>query len=702
MAATNPTSVEQQVGPGAKPGSPRRRRVRVVLGAFLCCLGGVLVVPAVRYLGTEPPPAAKAVPEPAGLPADALRSPEEEIVHIDGWIREGSYEAALARCRRLAEEAVAATRNALDYRTALCLEGLGRPQPALEVYRAVASRGASTRAGAAAALGQARCWLRLGRAADAKGLLSVLLLRSAEPALQTHPLLSDATYLLAVALTVEAMPGDRPGPLDDHTVAGPVAELPVGLMLDWVPLTEPAEGAGGGKGEDSVSVRRLGARPEEVLVSATVPRGSVLELLERVAWQAQLKTRWADDARLQVAGRSLDVRVDQMPLPDLLRALGVTTGLDWEMDGDTLALALAPPPGDRRGEAGRLSAARRALRGAIVTYPDHPLIAAAYLELGNLEAHEGHWKEAVVWYERLLRELPRSAVSVEANYNLAVAQARLGERSAARNSFYWVGDRAPGHELAPLAYLKIGRTYLDDDDPVGATRPLRRAMTAAPGSETLAAAAVTLAAACLLTDNPRAARAALREARGALDAEPFHSPAAFLDALARYRLLPESRRGSRQSGELLAALLAARDTNLLGPTGARLVGRAYRDLGMAEEMAATYEKALRGLDGPVALAMTADLAEHLYRTGRRREARERFELVASRPGGDSFQARLRLAEITLQDHEADDCLRRCRALLKDYPAADLTPVLQVMGKAFAQKGDHDKAAQCFAGKVPSL
>jgi hypothetical protein len=44
------------------------------------------------------------------------------------------------------------------------------------------------------------------------------------------------------------------------------------------------------------------------------------------------------------------------------------------------------------------------LRDAIVTYPDHPLIAAAYLELGNLEAHEGHWKEAIGWYERMLRE----------------------------------------------------------------------------------------------------------------------------------------------------------------------------------------------------------------------------------------------------------------------------------------------------------
>jgi hypothetical protein len=177
-------------------------------------------------------------------------------------------------------------------------------------------------------------------------------------------------------------------------------------------------------------------------------------------------------------------------------------------------------------------------------------------------------------------------------------------------------DRSPGHELALLACLRIGRLYLEDNDPVGATRPLRRAMAAAPQSGTLAGAAVTLAAACLLTDNPRAARAALREARDSLTAEPYRGTAAFLDALARYRLLPESRRGHRESGEVLAAILAFREPAVLGPAGALLIGRAYGDLGMAEEMAATYETALRTLDCPLSQELTADLAEHLYRTGR--------------------------------------------------------------------------------------
>jgi hypothetical protein len=105
----------------------------------------------------------------------------------------------------------------------------------------------------------------------------------------------------------------------------------------------------------------------------------------------------------------------------------------------------------------------------------------------------------------------------------------------------------------------------------------------------------------------------------------------------------------------------------------------------------------------VARAVQAeDLAEHLFRTGRCGEARTRFEALASQPGKHAFHAELRLAEIALHDHQIDDCLQRCRKLLREHPAADLTPVLQVMGKAFAQKGDYEKSAQCFAGKVPEV
>src|SRR5207302_622564 len=161
--------------------------------------------------------------------------------------------------------------------------------------------------------------LRLGRSADAKALLSTLILRSAEPALHDHALLSDAFYLLAIALTLEATPAIKPGPLDDNTVAHPVAELPVELMLDWVTLTEPVGEARVERESDFVSVRRLGARPEDALVSAVVSQGSVLDFLERIAWQAELKVRWSEEAKLQVAGRSLNVSVEQMPLPDLLR-----------------------------------------------------------------------------------------------------------------------------------------------------------------------------------------------------------------------------------------------------------------------------------------------------------------------------------------------------------------------------------------------
>jgi tetratricopeptide (TPR) repeat protein len=335
-----------------------------------------------------------------------------------------------------------------------------------------------------------------------------------------------------------------------------------------------------------------------------------------------------------------------------------------------------------------------------VTYPDHPLIAAAYLEMGNLEAAAGKWPEAVNWYERLLRDLPRSAAATEAYYNLGLARQQLGEGEAARNSFYWVVDRAPGHRLTPLAYLHVGRLHLEEGDAQGAVRPLRRAVTPMPGWGTRAAAALLLAAASLLSDNPRAAHATLVEFREEFGQEPYRGVAAFLDALACYRAVPDPGRAARQAQDLLTALLALKEDPVLGPVGRLLAGQAYRDLGMGDRMAALFEKAAAQVRGPLLLAMNADLAEYLYASGQRPAARQRFEALAAATGPHALRAEMRLAELDVLDRQPDECLKRCRKLLRENRAADVPALLRLMGKAYDQKGEYGRAARCYAGQVP--
>ena len=86
----------------------------------------------------------------------------------------------------------------------------------------------------------------------------------------------------------------------------------------------------------------------------------------------------------------------------------------------------------------------------------------------------------------------------------------------------------------------------------------------------------------------------------------------FLDTLARFRAATDRRQRQREAGDLLTALLMAHGDPLLGPSGLVLMGQAYQEMGMHEEMVRVYEKALPKLRGPLASELS-----WLWHAGRR-------------------------------------------------------------------------------------
>jgi tetratricopeptide (TPR) repeat protein len=407
------------------------------------------------------------------------------------------------------------------------------------------------------------------------------------------------------------------------------------------------------------------------------------------------------EARHVMEKRAVKVFVDQLPLRMLVRSLAQDADLSWELSDDTLSFATLNQLPEETLVARRLVTARAAVQDSLVTSPTHPLAAVAYLELGNLEVLANRIKEGLGWYERMLRELPRSRIPAELYYNLAVTRHRLGEGPSARDAYYWVIDRSPGSDLALLAYAQIGRGHLEESNPAAAIRPLRRALGEAQGSRTSPAVALLLAAALLMTDAPRPAYSTLAALGPILQDEPYRRPAALLDALARYRCRPSSSQATREAGDVLAALLVYREEPVLGKIGVLLAARAYRDLGLPEEMAILYERVSFDRNSPLGQEMTADLAEYHFQLREWKTARLEFEFLAGRDSRYSQTAQLRLAELDLQEKHPDDCLKRCRRVLSATPKAIPLNLLTLMGRAYNQKGDSDRASRCFAGEVPA-
>ncbi|HKI37921.1 MAG TPA: tetratricopeptide repeat protein [Gemmataceae bacterium] len=659
----------------------------------------------------EPPPTSEKKEDPETL--SPLKPGEAPTVERgDDLMREGRYDLALKIYHPLAVTASGALRDALQYRVGLCQEGLGRADEALQAYQKV-SRTENLRSRAAAEIGQARVLIRQRKAAEAKDLLYPLLLRSGTPGLRDQACLGDARYLLALTLTLEALKPEKPGPLSDALADYTAADWPVEAALDWVGAVKEGKGEKSARAGDTardekdanyVGVERTG--PDSMRVSAAVSQGTLMPLIERMAERARLKVEWTDSAKKVAAERGAAVAWQDLPvgdvLIDLILPLADPLGLVATIKDGTLRLATEAETAPAAVTAYRTTTATRALNNAVTSDPGHRLTAAAYLELGNLEARAGELKEASGRYERLVHEFRRSPLVVEASYNLGMVRLKEGQTPAARTAFYAARDHAPGHELAPLALLQIGRTFLLEGDPDQAIKPLKDALAVSAGTPTEAGAALTLAAAYLLADKPQAHEASqtVRRHREALAPPPYRATALFLDAYGQ--LLEVKGKGSaREATELLATLWAVEQKEpVLGPVGPLLIGHAYRDLDQPDEMIAVYQKALSGIKGPVAAEMSYAVAQDLSEHNKLEAARKLYLPLSKMEGSRwAASAQLRLAEIALQTRRPQETLQLCRKLLADKQAPQ-RDVLLLMGRAYEEAGEPRKAASCFKGEVP--
>ena len=705
-----PTS-EAREGEANAEGEGRRSRLAFLFWP-LVCLVNVAFIGVAFYLGS------RLASRPGTGEADQPEAPRFEMpvagvrpeprhpavrAHLDEadlLIRTGRYELALAVCAPAADRAVARLRDAFRYRKALCLEGLGRWDQALAAYRTVARRSPSSLMACAAQLGQARVWLRRRRPGEGKELLGNLLLRSGEPSLRDHPLVADARYLLALALAreyLESQPADVVEPPLSHTAS----DWSLERALSWGALPKAGQPAPAvpEPAAETVSVQRVGPGDEEVLVRVAVQEMTVPAVLDRLTERAGLRLEWSAAARGKAEGRTLHIVLGPMPLPDFLRALGTSLGLSWKT-GRRRLLLRSEDEETGPDRPTRLVNARRALGEAVLNFPGHPLTPVAYLEMGNLADAAGRPNEALAWYRRIIREWPRSPLVAEAYYNRGLLQRRAGENAAARQTFYRVVDRGPGHELAPLAYWHIGRLYLEDNEPEQALSPLRRALLASRGSPVEPAVVLTMATAYLLADNPRAANRTLVQHRALVGRQGFRRAAAFLDTLARYRACTERLAKRREANDLMTCLLALGDGRSLGAPGMVLMARAYHELGLDEPLIPFARKALVGLRGPLAAELSYVLAEAHLAADQRGPAGELYAAVAGGRGRRATAARLRLAELALQERNAPECLKWCRKLLQEKEGTDPTAVLRLMAGAYELTGERDKAIRCLSGQVP--
>ncbi len=336
--------------------------------------------------------------------------------------------------------------------------------------------------------------------------------------------------------------------------------------------------------------------------------------------------------------------------------------------------------------------------------PRHWLAGRLKLAVAHAAEQRQQLSEAAAGYDELLGR-SSSTVSVIAAYNGGLIQFQLREYRFASVALGRVADGAPGQKLAILALILRGRALLEIGDYEPAMFDLKRAADLHGNPDDLAWATALAGMAALRMQKPQLAGELMFQRRDRLQNSPADKAAAFVISLARYQSLasPEAR---DREGLFLLRALAALDlddrhaSTTLGSCGPVLIGQAYRDLGLVEQMVEVYSHALsQDSREPFASEMKFALAEHAVLSGDPQQGVADLTALHANPHNPwSVRAGLRMAAWELSQDHSTECLALCRELLKRD--TDHSPILRLMGSAYERIGDYANAAECFAGVAP--
>jgi tetratricopeptide (TPR) repeat protein len=691
----------------------------VLLGAG--CAVGVLIGISVERESDQPLPQlpqqhqfqpqqfdAKVVVTPSDDPesqADVLQglSIQQTIQRGDTLLRDADVIGAAALFEELKNCHSDRLTDDVRYRLAICAEAIGDHDKAIAEYLRVADQPASKSLGLAARLGRARMWIRSGRPEMAKSILCTLRV-TADQRHSNVGTNAEIAHLLASAHANEVHQRMSDDLLSDKTIVAPGWNWYPEDGLNTIVNLDSSRQEGAEVVEGTVKIlHRFGNAPEDIQVSAVIERQDLLRVVERLVSTTRVTCKWSDPARTIAAARSAEVMLKSASLADILDDLLDSIGLVWSVSYSNLAIRSAQEVLEQDLSKYKLAVGERAARYAITRFPDHTQATTSYLALANMAFVHQRWSDAESLYEQALRLYPRSTFRCETWFNYAKTLLHNGKTEAAQIAFLRVADEGRGHPLEAIAYLYVGRLALDTCNFADAVSPLSRSVAIMKDDDRLPAAVITLASAYVMDDRQSAAISLLMNHRKSLDEDPFRNPAAFVTATARYHSAVGEAESIRAGRDLVRAMASVVPSDFFGHYGYLMLANAFEQLGLFDEMEATYQQALKAhATKPLHDRIRFQLAEHRQKTGKTNAARRDMQLLADEAEPQwRRRARLALADMDFREGHTEHCLAKCRALIAESQTkSEQSQALRLMGHVYERREDYYRAAICFAGMLP--
>lgn len=656
----------------------------------------------------------------------AQASTEKLVQQGDKFLTTENFAAAAQRYIR-AQQQTGVMNNELALRIAICAEYGRQYRAATEQYHRVIENQPTEVQRWIAQSGLSRCWLERGDRTEALAILSDLFIKSLNQPNLPKPLVAQVNYQLGRALQEVALQNyhyelGAPDGVAFHPVLPWLEELL--LLIDptnpEIAANMQAErleslkksfsgSADPERARDAVPqhpqvvvVQRPTESVELTAVDIQSPMVSLNQLVKHLAAACELDLYVSPAAKSLITAKSKAVNASSVPVSLILDNVLLPINVVWFqnerglhlfslLEDETLAPKFFP------------AATERTYRRFMVSFPGDYRVASALLARGNLKVLAGELDQAAVLYQELLQRNLKEELLAKVFFNLGKIELLLGRNESALRLFYSTADQTYDRELQAVAFWLMGQVSLEQRDISEAIRASGRSMALSKIDDQRRRAAMTLARAYLISNQPLSTNQVLFDHRQAFEGSSLERSAAVIGSLARYQGMSDKNNLSSEASRLLSALAMTRTEDFSHFLDLYIAARGWQELGFRDK---AIELLTLAADATTIASWRRqflfELGIQLTLTQQHDKAIAVFEFLITGEEDEWIEkAVVQLIQTYDRQGRHQDAINTGeKNLEKILNENNRQLVLQAMGTSYRELGQHHAAAVCFAGLFP--
>ena len=639
----------------------------------------------------------------------------ERLALGDHYFMGGNCSLALIKYHSI--DGNSANDTALILRKAACYERLEELESAEVAYRNTVTQASNHKHRLLAMAGFGRVLVKQGKAEEAISILSEQLLRiDSDPSIPSGAR-SQLFYEYAKALEARITEG-----LANHNDANkktanhddlPDLLKPLSLatatllfnpeeylqMIDQTPATVAAEQ----KNAFYKILQRPSDSASTITAAVSVGLQPVPLLLDQITQVANLELQISEKARETIAGRSRIVHLNSTTLSSYFDQLLISFGLIWKQVDQTIYVVhVAELEDASMWKEFQFQSASRSFRRFEIDFPSNPFRKSATLSRARIAMLAHDYNRAANLFRELEQSQPIGEVKAKSYFNQAKLSQLLNRPDEAVDLFYRAIDQTVDPNVEASGYCLLSHLHVVTREIKEAIKAGRRGLATAVTLDQRQEAALNLAKAYLLDNDPYSANLTLFRNRKMIKEQNHRMIAAFLGAYARSIGGSDKESIQIAQNRLLTALSALETDQFETFSDCYIASMAYESLGFRDRAVSMLTLALSKPEvGTWQRQVFFELGMLQRKMELHSDAISSFNLLVSQDDKWRSKALIQLASLYSETKQWDECIAVCKALWNSgLDEAEKKSTLQILGRAFQAKGQHYSAALCFAGMLP--